>query len=588
MLKFTAPPIPSRCEQPSRVAYVLDPGALLTCGVEAPIKAVHEPCIHNELAAARNRVCAEHDEIDDACLEQEDKLHTGCCFSRRAGRKKCPLTREACAAMERMHKRYLHNKKEIPQLTPAHPVDIVAGYMGTKKNTMNLAYHSLLVHDLNRADSKGSMFVKVEHVEYDKGLGGAYINYHPESHDYRRTTNKDPRGIQFRSRRYVAALACFLKPFEEAWYHKPGNGPTRTRQVAKGLNPRQRAMLLRKKAAAFRDPVYLLLDHSRFDSFVYEWLLKHEHKHYLHAYRGNPEALKILKQLLKQQIINRLRSRHGVKYKLRGTRLSGDFNTGLGNTVINEEMFESILADWGIELFELLLDGDDSVIIIEREDLHKVDMSLFKYYHMKTKLNVVDRFEDVEFCQCKPVEVEPGQWTMARNPVRFLQHFTTQRNDNGPEKWSTVAGYALCEFVANNGVPVLSVLCAEVYKHLEKRQINFKHSGLSKQMLRPLQYEHRIISITPEARASFAKAWGIEVPQQIALETMFKNDMANVLMGNTQHRQVKIKPDKPITRELCTLSFIDLSYKEAPTKVDRVSEHVAKWRSELLKIAKQI
>jgi hypothetical protein len=347
-------------------------------------------------------------------------------------------------------------------------------------------------------------------------------------------------------------------------------------------------MLLHRKAAAFRKPVYLLLDHSRFDSYVYEWLLKHEHKHYLQAYRNHPEALRVLKWLLKQQIINRMRSRHGVKYKIRATRLSGDFNTGLGNTVINEEMFESILADWGIEIFELLLDGDDSVIIIEEEDLHRVDISLFKYYHMKTKMQVVRSFDQVEFCQCKPVEIRPGQWTMARNPVRFLQHFTTQRNDNGPEKWPIVAGYALCEFVANNGVPVLSTLCAQVFRHLNTKSINFKHAGLSKQMLRPLQYEKEILEITPEARASFAAAWNISIPQQMALENMFKTEMHELLLGNTSHKEVRLKPDKPITRELCTMSFIDLEFKEKPEKVDRVSEHVAKWRQELLKIAKQI
>jgi hypothetical protein len=273
---------------------------------------------------------------------------------------------------------------------------------------------------------------------------------------------------------------------------------------------------------------------------------------------------------------------------MKGGRLSGDWNTGLGNSLLNEEMFEAVLDQWCIEVFELLLDGDDSVIIIEEEDLHKVDMDVFKFYHMKTKLNIVKTFEEVEFCQCKPVNIYDDVWTMVRNPVRFIQHFTTQRNENGPEKWPIVAGYALCEFVANNGVPVLSVLCSQVYRKITAKQINYKHAGLTKQMLRPLQYEAKVLEITPTARASFELAWGITIPQQIAIEQALKNEIGLFMPDYTGHKEVKLKPDKATKSPPCLLSWIDLEYKEAPSSTLKTSEHVIKWRELLNAMAEKL
>ena len=58
-----------------------------------------------------------------------------------------------------------------------------------------------------------------------------------------------------------------------------------------------------------------------------------------------------------------------VKFSVRGTRSSGDLNTSLGNCILMCAMVWAYIRDAGLFKVELANNGDDCVVIMEREDL---------------------------------------------------------------------------------------------------------------------------------------------------------------------------------------------------------------------------
>jgi len=295
-------------------------------------------------------------------------------------------------------------KRAIVSRTPSTPPvtheEFVGMYVGRKRAVYERARLSLLTQELTLVDAYLSAFVKAEKVNRTKKIDPA------------------PRLIQPRNPRYNLEVGCFIKPLEHRLYKSIDDlfGDT---TVAKGMNADQRGRALWRKWNKFKKPIAIFLDAHRFDQHVSKPILKWEHSCYVDCYQNS----KKLKALLAMQLDNRgyVNTKDGrVKYRTQGKRGSGDMNTAVGNVFIMcGLMWTYTFEVRDVKQMELFNDGDDCVVIVEKEDFDKFQcecVSWFATLGFKMKLEgYTEIFEHVEFCQSQPVRIN-GDYRMVRDP----------------------------------------------------------------------------------------------------------------------------------------------------------------------------
>lgn len=321
---------------------------------------------------------------------------------------------------------------------------------------------------------------------------------------------KEDRGIQFRSVCYNVALARYLHGVEERLIgtHYLGHHP-----VVKGLTPQQRCQRLFTFASEFEDPVFLCADHSRFDAHVNVELLKQEHLVYKRCCPQTNE----LNSLLRWQLKNLGKSKGGIRYKMRGKRMSGDINTGLGNTVLNVCMLAAWLEFNCCSKYRLMVDGDDSVIILDRLEFETFEVAIEEFMlklGMETEMDVVHDIWKVDFCQSRPVLL-PGGPTFVRNPFKVMTTMgrTAERRDDVTMQM-VMRSSALSELAVAPGAPVTNELAFKVLDHYG----NGRYLKTNKQIYREEAYGYNIADVDvssipapdPYSRYTFWLAWGID------------------------------------------------------------------------------
>lgn len=342
--------------------------------------------------------------------------------------------------------------------------EIVNCYRGGKKRMYYKAMIDLQT-GLRKTDAHIKMFVKPDKIPISD------------------IETKPPRAIQYRNPRYNLKLASYLKPFEHEFYGMLGNDGLRV--VTKGLNAVELAKLFMEKAALYENPVFIECDHSKFDSTINVDHLKFEHSVYLRTFKSSD-----LRKLLRMQVYNKGFSRTGIHYTIKGTRMSGDYNTGLGNSLINRAALES----WLPLNSSILLDGDDSIIIVERRDFHKLNFEHFAKCGFTTTVAVKSNIEEVEYCRKRIILTGP---TMVRDPLRILSNMSLCLRNyglRGFKKWAY--GVMECERLSNPGVPMVR---------------NFPKGAVIKddEYYRKLEFANK----TPMVDVSlvdYANAWGLD------------------------------------------------------------------------------
>jgi hypothetical protein len=376
-------------------------------------------------------------------------------------------------------------------LHPLSRQQVVDSRAAAKRRVFAEAAESLEFEPLTVRDSKVKMFVK-----FEKGPASKLLK-------------KSPRLIQYRNTRYTLELARYLAPVEEHLY--PALKLNGTRCFAKGQDTVQRAEEIVNAHGPERR--YVMLDHSSWDGHVTVDMLLREHRYYLWLYRGDPYLAKLLQWQLKNKV-----SGLGVRFTVRGGRMSGDFNTALGNSIGNF----LVLFAWSLQRgisnapeFRLCCDGDDSWLTIPvREPLPTPKE--FEQLGFTTKIEGSGCSpEDVEFCQMRPVELAPGEWRMVRNPVRCFSRLPYSIQQYTGRAWRAYAkGVAQCEIAMGGGQPIFDVL--------GKRLLTLFPEGrtiLDRDMVHKLRTEHQTRATEWEtARLSFWKAWGIPPTEQIEVE----------------------------------------------------------------------
>lgn len=346
-----------------------------------------------------------------------------------------------------------------------------------------------------------------------------------ERFDGNEKSDPDPRMIQFRGAKYCVELASYLRPGEHQLYKTTWAclGVPPSRNIAKGLNQKDRAMLLLQKMSYFDSPVVVSLDASRFDKHVSKQLLRVEHR--LYSWFNNSPRFK---WLLSLQLVNKVFTKLGMKYIAEGRRMSGDMNTALGNCVLMLMMVVTYCSWLQLARYDMLDDGDDVVVIIESNDLEKFRGSVIEHfldYGMEMKVEcVASTLPLVTFCRSNPVNTHDESW-------KFVRHYrdVVSKALTGIRHWQdpnyrakAIKAIGMCELSLNLGVPVLQAFAVALLRNSEGVEFDVKYlsDGLRVRWNREFHPAGPVV-IEDCARVSFESAFGVSWARQVELEEAF-------------------------------------------------------------------
>jgi len=440
---------------------------------------VHSTCPHNELAALTLRVLA-------------------------------PLPGPVDAPLGDLPSRTFRRLRSVAARFPGHKwshLETAQTYTGAMRRKYLLAAESLRCWPVEKADARLDCFLKAEKV--------APLTKFPK-----------PRMIFPRSARYNLEVASRLKPFEHwLWGRLTGSvlwGGSNTRVVAKGLSPQRRANLILRKFNSFEDCVCFEVDGKAFEAHVTSGQLEREHEVYRSAYPGD----KGLARLLREQLVLGGRLPCGARFSRKGGRASGDFNTGMGNTMIMLSIVVGCLKAFN-RPFDVLVDGDNSLIFLSGSDAGAVvtnfaALVLEQSGHEFTLERPVRIVEEIRFGRSAPVFLGPALgWTMVRDwRSVFSGALCSHRWLREPKfasEWLT--GVARCELSLAIGVPLLQAWALKI----------LSTTGFSGRVrCHPFQ-EYFVVGawmaaaeasaeVSPEARFSFERAFGLSPDDQLRIE----------------------------------------------------------------------
>jgi hypothetical protein len=385
----------------------------------------------------------------------------------------------------------------------------VGCYVGRKRLVYEQAVESLLVRDVEQKDAFLQTFVKAEKLN---------LSAKPDP---------DPRVIQPRSPRYNAAVGVYIKACEKMIYRAIDRLWGRT-TVMKGLNASERGRAILKVWNSFEKPVAVGADASRFDEHVKAGLLLMEHSVYKAIFRS-----KRLARLLSWQINNRgfARCADGdIKYKVWGSRMSGDMNTSLGNVLLMSLMMHAYAQTKSFDI-ALINDGDDCVLVCESRFADQLgDMSdWFRQLGMvMVTEEPVYELEKLVFCQAQPVWVD-GVYRMVRDPrVCLDKDLVTLRPIRSEKDWRYHRrAIAQCGLALAGDMPVYGEFYSALLRgtsHLDSiscrggaRQ-DVLDSGVSYLAQRMVT---RYSGPSAASRVSFWKAFGITPDMQESIEALY-------------------------------------------------------------------
>lgn len=396
-------------------------------------------------------------------------------------------------------KKYL--RPFIKTLSPTSEDHIISRCGGNKRALMLQAKFSLEERPLKASDNSIKMFLKDDKYPMTKEVA-----------DFLGQVDKNeygvPRCIQYRNKRYCLRLATYLHPIEQHVYGLVDQ--TGTPIFAKSRNLTQRGQDLDAKWSYFSRPIALLMDHSKFDAHISVNLLKLEHWFYMKC-SGSSELL----ALLHAQLEAHGATKNGTHYKTKGTRMSGDQNTGLGNSIINYAMLAAYAEHHGLSV-AFYVDGDDSVMICEDDDKRRTT-EFFAQFGMKTKLDFATEFSKVDFCQTRPV-FDGVTWRMVRNPYRTITRMPWTTKEISSKNVNTyLASIGDCEVALGLGLPIGQFIGDKLRGLTTKRTLVDLHYVANREFVRP--HRARVVAPTQECRLSYFDAWDISPEQQVVLET---------------------------------------------------------------------
>jgi len=186
---------------------------------------------------------------------------------------------------------------------------------------------------------------------------------------------------------------------------------------------------------------------------------------------------------------------------------------------------------------ELANNGDDCVVFMERADVDRFRANVESWFtrvgfRMEVE-DTVDRFEEIEFCQSRPIWDGKG-WRMVRNVrtclIKDPMCLIPIATDRSFRKWLWAVG--TCGGALVPGIPILR----EFYKVFERYGVpagerHVSHIFKNTSMMERMGGLEGDWAPTPESRASFCVATGITPDYQIALEEYYQGLTIDFRLG---------------------------------------------------------
>jgi len=428
-----------------------------------------------------------------------------------------PTYKHFATTMSVVGERIVHEmEKTVPLSRPA----FVDTFRGRKHIMYSSAYQSLLRKGMTDKDAEIRVFVKSEKTDF--------------------TTKKNPvpRVISPRNPRYNIEVGRFLRKIEEPLFRAIGRVFGHT-TVIKGFDAVKSAALLHEKWSMFTHPVAVGLDASRFDQHVSKPALVYEHDIYKRCFAFKHHRTR-LARLLKLQLENKCRGYvpdGKLSYTTDGGRMSGDMNTSLGNCLIMCSMIKSYLDQKGIN-GQLANNGDDCVVFMEKKDLVAFQDGLFDWF-VKMGFNMtmeepVCQFEQIEFCQTKPV-FDGTKYILCRKPQTALAKDTVLLKPGTTvpliRTWLDAVGKGGLSLTG--GLPVFQDFYQMYIRSGSETGLKMNDHAFSwgvRHLIGDLNNKYR--DVLPVTRASFYWAFGITPDAQIELEKVYRNLTIDVLKSS--------------------------------------------------------
>lgn len=377
--------------------------------------------------------------------------------------------------------------------------DFVSHYSGRKLTVYTQALEELMRRDVRKRDSHLRAFVKAEKLNL--------------------TAKPDPapRAIQPCSPVYNIALGVYIRPAEAVVYKAIDKMFGRT-TVMKGKNNDARGRAFKEAWDEFDDPVVIGADISRFDSRCGVDALRTEHSVYNAMFRSKRLRWLLDMQLDTQGVFQCVDGY--VTYKVDGRRWSGVMNTSLGNVLLMCLMLYTYYTYVAPMKFAVLDDGDDACVIVERRDQQRAlgVKTFLDGLGFACKLEEpVYEFEHIEFCQCHPVEVRPGEYRMVRDPrIVLSKDAMTVHPVQSKKEWLSLRkSMGVCGLSLAGDLPVFGAFYSAMCRGAEKIATREMGSGMER-MAQGMSVKRS--EPTTVARVSFAKAFGIWPDLQESLE----------------------------------------------------------------------
>lgn len=366
-----------------------------------------------------------------------------------------------------------------PRLSPLSSEELIATRPSNVRRRWQRVADQADTQDFSKKEALVKTFIKYEKYGLDVLSAG-----------------KPPRAIQARGPLFTLRLAKYLVPIEHRmWTWKPSWNHG-LRVFAKGRNAAQRAEDL-KKMELWENTKWVLVDHSKFDSRVHVEHLKLSHFSNKLYYSGQDR--RFLKQLGRCQLKNRCITQGGIFYTCEGRRMSGDIDTAKGNSEINMCVLRWVTRGLRVAIY---LDGDDSVVSCHADDVPMlVERLNTAQTGMKSTVEVVNHFHEVDFCQGKPIFTN-GRWMLMRNPVKAISNMCVMMAEPLEGRRTRMASIGVGEMHASTGCPVVYPF-AEMFASLGDYSRGF------------LEYRHKLnLGLKcnlpdDDAYATCAAAWGI-------------------------------------------------------------------------------
>jgi len=346
----------------------------------------HQDCANNEYISLRNRHLVDKRPYPEHLSVQGDGVFFRGTIAGQWDAAEVMRYRMACAS------RWVDGRV----VEPLSVRESILKYGGARRAALWRAHHK---NKVARSEGKVEAFVKVDYYLEEEA------------------TQKPPRLIQYRGPAYNLELDPWLDSAERELLHGPGLGPTRTPSSSKGMDPHERAQAMWDKWFCFKDPVAVLMDYSAFDSTQFMHIKKQEDTVWLAMCPG------LKADILEKQYLNRGRTKSGIRYRARATRMSGDRTTGGGNSLTNVLNFYAICDLLGI-IAEFICDGDDSVAFMERADAERfmryAAEIIGKAFGMVLKdCTLIESLDQLYYCHTKLI-VGSGVNVLLRDPVRMF------------------------------------------------------------------------------------------------------------------------------------------------------------------------